>query len=527
MDRTPDDLTPRPAAPAPAPYDRGLRPFRPLHHRFLRGLAAAEHGTALLAGDRGMTYAEAHELALTWAGALLDRTPRPPRAVAVLGNKTAGAYVGVLAALYTGAAAVPLHPDFPVARSRAALHAAGAEALIADPAGSAILTDLLDGAPAMPVLVPDQAPVTGPALDAPRTAGPDDTALILFTSGSTGRPKGVRVTHGGADHYFGIIDERYGYGPGDRLSQTFDLTFDCAHFDLFAAWGTGASVVAVPQKAFFALPEFTARHDLTGWFSTPSVIAFVQRAGGLGPGALPSLRHSLFAGEALTVADAAAWQQAAPGSALENIYGPTELTITIAGHRFDPLRSPRIAVNGIVPIGAVHPGHRALLLAEDGSARQDEGELCVAGPQTTPGYLDPADGQGRFLDRPEGRYYRTGDRVRRLPGGELAYLGRSDAQVQVHGWRVELAEIDHAVRGCDGVQDAVTVHAGGELAVFYTGREQPALHIAAELRRTLPEPLVPRRYRHLEHFPLNANRKIDRTALTALAGARRGPAAGG
>lgn len=522
MDRTPHARAPHPQAPR----------AEGLHHRFLRGLAAAEHGTALVAGSRSLTYAEVHELALTWAGALLDRAPRPPRAVAVLGNKSAEAYVGVLAALYAGAAAVPLHPDFPVARSKAALRAAGADALIADPAGSAILTDLLDGAGPLTVLVPDQAPVTGPALDAPRPAPADATALILFTSGSTGRPKGVRVTHGGAGHYFRLIDERYGFGPDDRLSQTFDLTFDCAHFDLFAAWGTGAGVVAVPQKAFFALPEFTARHGLTGWFSTPSVISFVQRAGGLTAGALPSLRRSLFAGEALTVADAAAWQQAAPGAALENIYGPTELTITIAGHRFDPQRSPQIAVNGIVPIGAVHPGHHTLLLAEDGTATAGtaegaEGELCVAGPQTTPGYLDEADGLGRFLDRPEGRYYRTGDRVRRLPGGELAYLGRSDAQVQVHGWRVELAEIDHAVRGCDGVRDAVTVHAGGELAVFYTGHAQPALHIVAELRRTLPEPLVPRSYRHLEHFPLNANRKIDRTALTAMAGAHRRPAAGG
>jgi acyl-coenzyme A synthetase/AMP-(fatty) acid ligase len=135
----------------------------------------------------------------------------------------------------------------------------------------------------------------------------------------------------------------------------------------------------------------------------------------------------------------------------------------------------------------------------------------------TEGYLDPADDEGRFVELDGRRWYRTGDRVRANPDGELAYVGRMDSQVKVHGWRVELAEVDHVVRACDGVRDAVTVvraamH-GTELVVFYTGSEVSETALADAVRAVLPGSAVPRRYIHLDKFPLNPNRKVDRLAL--------------
>ena len=498
-----------------------------LHGIFLRGLRSAEGRRAVQVGEDHLTYGRLHETALRWAGALsLDGRPR---AVGVLANKSLAAYTGVLAALYAGAAVVPLNPDFPESRNRHALRAAGVSAIVADGAGAATLPGLAGD---LPVLRPELGQVILPgggsvpirpatALSEPEPVQAADDAYILFTSGSTGRPKGVRISHGNATSYFRLVAERYALSPDDVVSQNFDLTFDCAIFDLFAAWGAGATLLAVPPFAFGDLPAFVRRPGMTVWFSTPSAIAMVHRLGGLAPGAMPGLRWSLFAGEALKTEDARRWREAAPNAVLENIYGPTELTITISGHRWSDAASPGASVHGVVPIGGVHEGHDQLLLGEDGRPSRAEGELCVTGPQMTAGYLDPADGEGRFLDHDGRRWFRTGDRVRLLENGELAYLGRLDSQVQLDGWRVEPAEVEHALRACAGVDDAVVVAvpsgAGLELEAFHTGRPVPPKELVEHLRRSLPEKLIPRRYRHLDAFPLNANAKIDRSRIRSLA----------
>ena len=470
--------------------------------RFLRGLERSGGGVAVHVGDQALTYERLHELALLWGGALAETGART---VGVLAGKGVTAYAGILAGLYAGATIVPLRPDFPAARTAQMVEAAGIDVIVADERGRAVAPE------GVPVL---GEPRASQALSAP-LAPVSETAYVLFTSGSTGRPKGVRIGRAALDHYFGLLDARYDFTPDDVFSQTFDLNFDCAMFDLFCAWGAGAPAVVLPGGAYRNLPRFAAERGLTVWFSTPSAIDLVRRTGGLTPGALPGLRWSFFAGEALTVRDTADWRAAASSSIVENLYGPTELTVTVSGYRWDDVSTPEIAVNGVVPIGEVHAGHDYVLLGDD----PDEGELCIAGPQMTPGYLDPADERGRFLDRDGKRFYRTGDRCRRLSDG-LAYLGRLDSQVQVLGWRVELTEVEHALRDC-GVQDAVVLgvagDAGTELFVFYTGGERPVLELVRALRDVLPEGVIPRRYRHVEEFPLNSNRKIDRKTLAARA----------
>jgi len=495
-----------------------------LYARFLRGLELSPDGTAVRVGNESVTYARAHELALLWGGALVRVDAK---AVGILATKSVTAYVGVLAALYAGAVVVPLRPDFPIARTRQMLAASGAASLVVGGKGTVLVPELLADLPHLTVLAPGDdvpfrtlTPLPEHALDRPQPVGRDDPAYLLFTSGSTGRPKGVVITHGSTDHYFRLLDKRYDFSPRDVFSQAFDLNFDCALFDLFCAWGAGATAVAVPAQAYRDLPGFIAERGVTVWFSTPSVIDLARRVGGLGEGGMPGLRWSFFAGEALKVRDAADWQQAAPGSALENLYGPTELTVTVAAYRWADDVTPGLAVNGVVPIGALHTGHERLLLGEDGEPDESEGELCVAGPQLTPGYLDPADNDGRFLDHGARRWYRTGDRVRSLPGGDLAYLGRLDSQVQVCGWRVELTEVENALRAC-GVHDAVTVGvptaAGTELFVFYTGEPVAPVDLAGRLGDVLPAGVIPKHYRNVDEFPLNSNRKVDRTKLAEQA----------
>ncbi|MFD5424743.1 AMP-binding protein [Streptomyces sp. NPDC127084] len=513
-----------------------------LHARFLRGLALAPERVAVRGPGWSLTYRQLHERALTWAGALLravdgdfrsatgkgpravgEPTGTGPGAIGVLADKGPDAYTGVLAGLFAGLTVVPMSTGFPASRIRQMLDAAAVSAVVADGSGQALLADAVDpGGRPLPVLATEGGTVradTAYALTAPRPVRADDTAYILFTSGSTGRPKGVRVTHGATDHYFQVLDTRYPFTPEDVFSQTFDLNFDCSLFDLFCAWGAGATAQQIPAAAYRDLPGFAASAGLTVWFSTPSAVALVRRTCGLGEGSLPGLRWSFFAGEAFTCRDAEDWQRAAPHSHVENLYGPTELTVTVTGHRWSPQDR---AVNGYVPIGTVHKGHDWLLLGEDGEPASDEGELLISGPQMTTGYLDPADEEGRFLQRDGRRWYRTGDRVRRIGDEVLAYVDRLDAQVQVQGWRVEPAEIDQRLRGLPGVQDAVTVavtcpDGQTSLVGFYTGERLSPAVLVRGLRAHLPDRMIPRRFQHVTEFPLNGNRKTDRKALRAVA----------
>lgn len=121
--------------------------------------------------------------------------------------------------------------------------------------------------------------------------------------------------------------------PGSRVSQTFDLTFDLSVFDMFTAWGGGATLVVPSREDLLAPVRFVAEKRLTHWFSVPSMVSYAQRLRSLRPGSMPTLRWSLFCGEPLTTHQATAWQRAAPGGVVENLYGPTELTISCAEYR--------------------------------------------------------------------------------------------------------------------------------------------------------------------------------------------------
>jgi acyl-coenzyme A synthetase/AMP-(fatty) acid ligase len=253
----------------------------------------------------------------------------------------------------------------------------------------------------------------------------------------------------------------------------------------------------------------------------------MRKKGFLKPGNFPSLRLSLFCGEPLPLASAQAWQEAAPNSIVENLYGPTELTIACLLHRWDPERSPGLGVNGMVPIGRPYPGLGAVLLDErlrpvSGS---EPGELCVCGPQTVPGYWqDDAKTAERFVTVQVSpstavRFYRTGDRAARLDTGDYVYLGRVDHQIKVLGHRVELGEIEAALRDDPAVVEAIAVGWPVEdgtaqgIVAFVSGSGIDSAALLTRVRSRLPDYMTPREIRLVETMPLNANGKIDRNAL--------------
>ncbi|MEV5841293.1 amino acid adenylation domain-containing protein [Streptomyces sp. NPDC051985] len=505
---------------------------RTLYERFAESAAAHPGAAALETGGRVLAYAELRRLAEHTAARVLDALGgRRPERVGVLANRSVAAYASYLAAQRLGAAAVPLGPEVAPARLTAIAGAAGLDAVLAEP-GAGEHPELR--CPVLPFTETFDETGEPPADLPPYEPRPDAVAYIVFTSGSTGTPKGVPVLQRNAAAVLDYATDRYGIGPGSRVSQTFDLTFDPTAWDMFTAWSTGATLV-VPARSDLVRPaRFVREHRITHWFSVPSVITYARRLRDLVPDSLPELRWTLFGGEPLTLEQAAAWQITAPGSVLENLYGPTEVTVSCTQYRLpaDPADWP-VTANGTVPIGTPYPHLDALVLDDEGRP-SDEGELCLRGPQRFPGYLDPAENPGRFVSFDGDRatvhddraapgaelYYRTGDRVRRGADGALLHLGRLDQQVKIRGHRVELGDIEAALRTADGVTEAVVavVPTAGEpsLEAAYTGTPRSPLALRAHLADRLPVYMLPRGFTHLDAFPLNANRKIDRRALGAL-----------
>ncbi|MDT0543282.1 AMP-binding protein [Streptomyces lonegramiae] len=516
-----------------------------LHGHFLASARAHPDRIALRVGKRTWTYSEVHRAARSLASSVVAAAGGRPAAVGVLAARGEVAYVGLLAALYAGAAAVPLNVEFPAARTDAMLRAARPAVVIADDQGARIIARLPDQPPVvhagglnsggvntgLGAEGGESAPETprhpeenGPGENAdeadpfePWSVEPDDRAYIMFTSGSTGRPKGVPISHGNAEHYLRCVRDRYDFGPQDVFSQTFDVTFDVLIFDLFCAWSAGASVAHVPGFGYADLPALVNELGITVWFSAPSAISVVRRTRRLTDGAMPGLHWSLFAGEALMEHDAADWQRAAPGSTVVNLYGPTELTVSCTAHAWRAADARHPEAHGGVPIGRLHPGLRGVLLDAEGDRHPERGELCVTGPQMFAGYLDPADGAGRFLELDGERWYRTGDLVATAPDGTLLYSGRLDHQVQIRGVRVEIPEVEWALRRCPGVDEAVVVAvpAGNSHALhaFYTGTATERAPVVGELGKLLPRAAIPRVLQRVTRFPLNGNGKIDRRAL--------------
>ncbi|MEU2716299.1 amino acid adenylation domain-containing protein [Streptomyces sp. NPDC007205] len=499
--------------------------------------------TALVvAHEPDLTYAQLIDAAEATASTLLQAAGTgnsfPPR-VGLIGHKTTATYTAYLALLRLGATVVPLSTAAPTARVRAICEAANLSLLVADAAGAATLAPLAETPNAPRVIAIDALP-TAPARtqvppqrrEQPTTAHPaDPVAYVIFTSGTTGRPKGVPITHGNALACVRHNIDAYGIGVGDRLTQTFDFAFDPSVFDMFVAWGSGATLVAPTPNDLLHPVAWVRREAITHWFSVPSTIATAAKLGELTEASMPTLKVSMFGGEPLTADHARAWHGAAPQSKLENLYGPTECTISVSSHSLadDPRHWPQTD-NGTLPIGRVYDHMERVVVADGREAEQ--GELCLRGSQRFAGYLDPQDNTGRYYVREQDTYlpladdalptaqawYRTGDRVAYTPDGDLVHLGRLDSQVKIRGFRIELSEIEGALRLAEPVQDAVVVAAPGraghlELTAFYTGRTADPRTLRTALAASLPAYMVPRRITHLDAFPLTTNGKVDRARL--------------
>ncbi|MBV8455071.1 MAG: amino acid adenylation domain-containing protein [Acetobacteraceae bacterium] len=502
--------------------------------------------TALWVDDCKITYYELFVHAAGIARGLQEVGSASPRC-ALLGTSTASSFAGIAGAVLAGATYVPLNPRQPPFRLALVLEKAGAEALVVDDSCSALACDVLATVgPSMLVILLDSTAPPGWAATLgrhrflyrgdlrPRAApaviprDPDCGAYLLFTSGSTGEPKGVLVKNRNVIDYLRSVADRYGPSPEDRFIQLFDFSFDLSVHNLFLCWSAGAALYCPPEASRMAPHEFVRRHSVTFWFSVPSTASFMSRLHVLRPGAFPTLRWSLFCGEALPTRLAQIWAAAAPNSVVENLYGPTEATIAFTAYRLPSDAKTLARLPETVPIGWPFPGQQALVVKEDGvlASLGESGELYLAGTQITDGYLDRPDLTAeRFGPLPGypgfgGRWYRTGDLAEMTAEHGLVFLGRVDRQAKIAGYRVELEEVEAMLRRaacCDSVAAiAWPIAADGTvrgIVAFVAGGARGDELILEECRQRLPPYMIPSALHRVPAWPLNANGKTDYARL--------------
>ncbi|MFE6338374.1 amino acid adenylation domain-containing protein, partial [Streptomyces sp. NPDC057798] len=476
---------------------------------FAARVAIDPHAPALLTdGEPPLSYGELDVRAEALAQRLVERGIGPESLVALALPRGRTLMTAVLAVWKAGAAFLPVDPGYPPDRVEFMLADARPALLLTDPSVDLTAVELA-GLPRMTLRECGPAPASPLAV----RADPAHPAYVIYTSGSTGRPKGVVVTHAGIADLVATQRTRLGAGPDARVLQFASPSFDAAFWETAMGLFSGAALVVEPADRLTpgpALAATLARHQVTHLTVPPSALSAMT---GLD---LPSVTTLVVAGEAVTEQLVGTW---APGRTMINAYGPTETTVcaTTSG--------PLTADSGPAPLGTGVQGTRVHVLDDTlrPVAPGETGELYVAGHSLARGYLRrPGLTATRFVACPFGapgeRMYRTGDLARWTDDGQLLFVGRTDDQVKVRGYRVEPGEVETVLRRHpDVAQNAVTVH--GELLVAHVvagpGARVDGEALRAYAAARLPEYMVPGAFVLLDALPLTPNGKTDRAALPA------------
>lgn len=443
-----------------------------------------------------------------------------------------GCYVGVclargmelVAALLgiakSGAAYVPIDPEYPPDRIAFMLADTQAKLVVSEARYAGLL------ATQTVLLCADAELLSAPASRPEPIAQPADTCYAIFTSGSTGKPKGVMLTHRAVVNTLEWVSRTFAVGPTDRALFVTSPCFDLSVYDVFGVLGAGGTVVVATAECLReprALVQQLIDNRITIWDSAPAAL---QRLVPMFPEqGSPSLRLVMLSGDwiPLTLPDAV--RRCFPNAQVMSLGGATEAAIW----------------SNWYPIGAIDPRWTSIPYGRPIQNAQYHvldkrrrpvpvgvtGDLYIAGTCLAEGYLNrPELTAERFVAnpfRPGERMYATGDLARYFPDGNLEFLGRADFQVKIRGYRIELGEIEAALLALPGVRDALCiafddVSGAKALAAYVTARTAGALDVAelqAKLHKSLPEFMVPARFIVLPAMPLSVNGKVDRKALPA------------
>ncbi|MFG6200631.1 amino acid adenylation domain-containing protein [Nonomuraea sp. JJY05] len=426
------------------------------------------------------------------------------------GNRLFAVLLGILKA---GAAYVAVDPRHPRARRTAMIARARAKVLvIEEPADD-------PGEPGTTVVRLGQEPVPKHAGETPaRGPGAQDMACVLFTSGSSGEPKAVALGHGNLV-FFAENPSLPAIGPHDRMGHISNVSFDAFHYETWCAFAAGAEIVVLeplPVLLGQDVRRALRRHRITVMLVPSMALNHVVRED---REAFNDLRVLCTGGDVVLPETCAQLIEGGFQGELWNLYGPTEATTACVGHRV----TEEDGRSASVPIGKPFEGVSVRILDESGAELPpgEIGVLHVGGPGVARGYLEsvPAD---PFTSEGAVRCYATGDRVRQREGGVLEFHGRADSQVKIRGHRVEPAEIERTLTGCDGVHAAVVVPVGAGqdrllAAVVVADATVRPQALRAYTAGELPEFMVPAVVVRVDALPISEHGKQDRDAIAALA----------
>ncbi len=463
--------------------------------------------------DKVVTFGELNERANQIANYLINEGAIPGSIIGLCVERSVDLIAGLLGIFKSGAAYVPLDPNYPADRL---------EWMLTDSAAALIVTHstLLDQLPenAARNICLD---LDWPEISRASTANPacranaHTPAYVIYTSGSTGKPKGVVIEHQGVCNLADAQARCFGLGPDDRMLQFASISFDASIFEIVMGLQVGAAMVLAPQNDLLPgtpLLEVLKRHAVTAVTLPPTALSQLPASD------LPALHTITVAGEACPPELVEEW---ATGRRFFNLYGPTESTVWASYQQCEPGK----------PVTIGRPITNARLYVLDAYQQPAPigvaGELCIGGAGLASGYLNrPELSAEKFLPDPfrtenDARIYRTGDLVRYLPNGNIEFLGRIDHQVKVRGFRIELGEIEAILAARDDIREAVVIARGSSLQdkklVAYLiprpGSELSLSELRSYLKESLPEFMVPGTFVELEAFPLTPNGKVDRAAL--------------
>lgn len=500
---------------------------------FLQTAAQFPDAMALTVNDQSYSYDEVLQAATAIAHLIAGHeVAGTSPVVAVYADRSFSSYAGVLAAAMRGCAYVPLSPKSPTDRNGMVLARSGAFCMVHQPQAVAAVLDIMAAA-GKPVatLCFDAQAVAEQIKDLPARVHDSPHAYYLFTSGSTGTPKGVMFRRSNLKAYLDAVSSMTDYGPSDRVSQNFDMTFDLSVHDIFVTWRAGAHLF-VPSVAEHEDPvAFIRKHDLTCYFAVPTMARKMMLQGNLTPGALSGLRLSLFCGEALAIDVARAWANATTHR-VENWYGPTE-TQSVTYFPFPESLDDITGQFDITPIGRPFPGMTMTVVDKNMNEvpQGTLGELLISGPQVSDGYLDdPEKTSAAYIKRDgfKGVFYRTGDKVLLDDNGFIQFIDRLDNQIKIRGYRVELGEIETRLREAANGRNVIVVPiplkspVPTALAAAIENYPDDCRALLKTATDALPNYMRPTRLLSFDKFPTSTAGKINRGEIGQMVAAELG-----
>ena len=500
----------------PYPSDRCI-------HQLIEARAAeTPNALAIEDGPRRLSYQELNRCANQLARILRRHGVGAEVPVALCLKRSANLLIALLGVLKASGACVPLDPDYPSERLSHILRDCGAPILITQPELLSTIGDteaeIIDFESIERLLADENDE------NLQVETSPENLAYVIYTSGSTGKPRGVQLTHGGLVNHGTAAIDLYGLTPSDRVLQFASISFDIAIEEILPTWFVGGCVIPrgdhVPLTAAEFLHWIESQKitllDLPTayWHELVHELADCERR-------LPeSLRMVIVGGEKASSSAYSAWLRAG-GARLRwiNTYGPTEASVIATAYEPDPKKP----FPDNLPIGRPIANVRVHVLDSDLKPVPvgEAGELHIGGVGLARGYLNhPELTATKFIPDPfrdGARLYKTGDMVRRLPDGNLEFVGRVDFQVKIRGFRVELGEVEGVLEKHPAVQQAVVIardaSGGKRLSAYVIASKVSATELRDYLKQQLPEYMMPADFVFLETFPFTPNGKVDRRAL--------------